>query len=148
MVGGYTANDDPHADFTFEVSVDGESVAGFSAVSGLEMEMETVAYREGGVDDHVHRLPGQFDHATLELRRGLTTDETFWEWVQDVLGGEITRKHVVVKLTDRGADWGWEFQNAYPTAWRGPDLTSREAGVAVESVEFAYERFERLSGLF
>lgn len=147
MAGNYIGTGDPYADYTFEVGIDGESVAGFAAVSGLEMEMETVPYREGGVDDHVHRLPGQFDHATLELRRGLTTDATFWKWIQAVMSGTITRKNVRVKLTDHGKDLAWQFQNAYPTAWRGPDLTSNTGGIAIESVAFTYEQFDRLSGL-
>jgi phage tail-like protein len=146
MTGDYTSADDPYADYAFEVGIDGETVAGFSAVTGLEMEMETVPYREGGVDDHVHRLPGQFDHASLELRRGLTADRTFWEWIRDVMIGTITRKHVRVKLTDRDEDWIWQFQNAYPTAWRGPDLTSNGGGIAIESIDFTYEQFDRLSG--
>lgn len=137
--------DDPYANYIFEVWIDGSPAAGFTDVSGLEMEMETVPYREGGVDDHVHRLPGQFDHATLELRRGLTDDETFWTWIQDVMSGRVVRKPIAVKQRDSDGSLGWEwvFREAYPTAWRGPDLTSREDGVAIESVEFTYSRFDR-----
>lgn len=147
MSGDYTTADDPYADYDFEVGIDGESVAGFAAVSGLEMEMETIPYREGGVDDYVHRLPGQFDHATLELQRGMTADATFWQWIQAVMSGDLTRKNVRIELTGKDRDLAWQFRNAYPTAWRGPDLTSTTGGIAIESVEFTYERFDRLSGL-
>lgn len=138
--------DDPYADYAFEVLLDGSPTAGFTEVSGLEMEMGTVPYREGGVDDHVHQLPGQFDHAALELRRGMTDDAAFWEWLQSVMGGTVTRKPVVLELTDpAGATQvRWRFREAYPTAWRGPDLTSRDGGVAIESIELTYSRFERL----
>lgn len=146
----HTAEDDPYAQYNFEVEVDGETVAGFAEVAGITMELETVRYREGGVNDHVHRLPGQFAHANLVLQRGLTTDTTFWEWIQTVMSGTISRKTIVVKVKDgfRGESrWGWEFANAYPTTWSGPDLASNERGMAIESIELAYERFSKLSGM-
>lgn len=145
----YAPSGDPYAAYDFTVSIDGRTVAGFSAVSGLRMELDTVAYREGGVDDHVHQLPGQFAHANLRLERGLTDQTGFFDWIQAVMGGRLERKTVVLELrTDRRDDapWGWEFAGAYPVAWSGPDLRASGGGVAVESVELAYERFEALSG--
>ena len=146
----YTADNDPYTKYNFEVKIDGTTVAGFAEVSGLTMELETVQYQEGGVNDHVHQLPGQFAHANLVLERGLTTDMTFWTWIQDVMSGNITRKNIVVKLQDsfRGDDeWGWEFKQAYPTKWHGPDLASNRQGMAIESIELAYQQFTRMSGM-
>ncbi|AGB17261.1 conserved hypothetical phage tail region protein [Halovivax ruber XH-70] len=146
----YTADDNPYSQYNFEVQVDGEAVAGFAEVSGITMQLETVQYREGGVNDHVHTLPGTFAHADLVLQRGMTTDVAFWEWIQDVMSGNVTRKNVVVKLQNgfKGDRvWGWEFKRAYPTMWRGPDLVSTNQGMAIETIELAYERFARMSGL-
>ena len=145
-----THETDPYAQYNFEVEVDGEPVAGFAEVAGITMELETVPYREGGVNDHVHQLPGQFAHANLVLQRGLTKHTTFWEWVQMVMSGTITKKNVVVTVKDgfRGdSQWGWEFTGAYPTKWSGPDLVSTGRGMAIESIELAYERFSTLSGM-
>lgn len=146
----YTTTEDPYGKYNFEVEVDGSTVAGFAEVSGLTMELETVQYQEGGVNDHVHQLPGQFAHANLVLQRGLTTDTSFWAWIQEVMSGNVTRKNIVVKIKDsfKGSnEWGWEFKNAYPTKWAGPDLASNERGMAIESIELAYERFSRMSGM-
>lgn len=143
--------DDPYAQYNFEVVIDGESVAGFSEVSGISMQLETVDYQEGGVDEYVHQLPGQFAHANLVLQRGLTKDVTFWEWIQDVMSGDVTRKNVTVKIQERfnGPNvWGWQFIDAYPTTWRGPDLVgTRDSGIAIETIELAYRQFTKMSGM-
>jgi phage tail-like protein len=140
---------DPYAAYDFAVEVDGRSVAGFESVSGLSMELQTVRYDEGGVDDRVHRLPDGVADATLTLDRGLSDDVAFWEWLQDVMAGALDRRTVVVTLTDdrrEARTWGWEFADAYPIRWDGPDLLAREGTLAIESVTFAYGRFRRLSG--
>ncbi len=146
----YTSDENPYSQYNFEVEVDGATVAGFSEVSGITMQLETIQYNEGGVNDHVHTLPGTFAHANLVLERGMTTDVTFWNWIQEVMSGNVTRKNVVVKIRDgfQGeGQWGWEFKDAYPTMWRGPDLASRNRGMAIESIELAYERFSKMSGM-
>jgi len=38
----------PYSQYNFELEVDGTPVAGFSEVSGLTMELDTVAYRRAG----------------------------------------------------------------------------------------------------
>lgn len=146
----YTNTENPYSQFTFEVQIDGTAVAGFSEVSGLTMQLDTVQYQEGGVNDHVHSLPGTFAHADLVMQRGMTEDATFWKWIQDVMSGKIERKDVVIKMQEdfKGESvWGWEFSNAYPTMWQGPDLVSSGQRMAIESIELTYERFETISGL-
>jgi len=142
--------ENPYSQYNFELEVDGQPVAGFSEVSGLTMELDTVAYQEGGVNDHVHQLPGQFAHANLVLQRGLTKDTTFWNWLHTVMSGTIKRRDIVLKLKSgfKGESaWGWEFTNAYPLKWSGPDLTGGANGMAIESIELTYERFGKLSGM-
>lgn len=147
---GYTATDNPYSQYNFELEIDGQSVAGFSDVSGLTMELETVEYQEGGVNDHIHSLPGQFSHANLVLQRGLTKETAFSDWIHEVMSGTIKKQTVVIKLKSgfKGESaWGWEFRNAYPTKWSGPDLTGGKNGMAIESIELTYERFTKLSGM-
>jgi phage tail-like protein len=145
-----SSDSSPYGQYNFEVVIDGESVAGFSEVSGIAMQLDTVAYQEGGVDEYVHQLPDQFAHSNLVLQRGLTDDVTFWEWIQDVMSGNVTRKNVTVKVQENymGPNtWGWQFLGAYPTTWRGPDLVGgKQGGVAIETIELAYKQFKKLSG--
>lgn len=146
----YTDGENPYSQYNFEVQVEGESVAGFSEVSGITMQLDTVEYQEGGVNDHVHTLPGTMAHANLVMERGMTQDTSFWKWIQDVMSGKIRRKTVTVKLQEgfQGESiWGWEFTDAYPTMWQGPDLISANDRMAIESIELSYARFSTISGL-
>lgn len=146
----YTESEDPYSQYNFELQVDGEAVAGFSEVSGLTMQLDTVEYQEGGVNDHVHSLPGTMAHADLSLQRGMTEDATFWKWIQKVMSGTIDRRNVVIKLQESyqgDSVWGWEFERAYPTLWDGPDLISTDGRMAIETIELTYSRFSTISGL-
>lgn len=148
------SEEDPFRSFNFTVEIDGLEVAGFESASGLRVEMETTEYREGGVEGHVHRLPGQFRHSNLVLRKGLTKEATLWDWIQDVRAGsmESARKNVHLKLRESYRSdemWGWEFRNAYPVQWDGPDLQGKGTGganVAVQLLELAHDGFTKVSG--
>lgn len=144
----------PFRSFNFTVEIDGVEVAGFERASGLTVEMETTEYREGGVNDYVHKLPGQFQHSNLVLRKGLTKEALLWDWIQDVQVGSMSsaRRNVHLKLREGYKSdelWGWEFRKAYPVQWEGPELTGQRTGnasVAVQLLELAHDGFTKVSG--
>ena len=158
---------DPYLAFRFLVEVDGLVLGGFYEVSGLQVEVEVQDYREGGVNDFVHRLPGPTRYpSNLVLRRG-TSDRALWEWHEAIRLGPVEagkaarrepgareaspaeepaaswlkRRDVSVLLTDDawGEAWRWTFVRAYPIRWSGPELRADSAAVAVEAVELAHE---------
>ncbi|MEF8838442.1 MAG: phage tail protein [Haloarculaceae archaeon] len=148
-------DENPYRQLNYTVEVENLQVAGFQRVSGLTARMETVEYREGGSNGHVHQLPGQFTHQNLVLERGLTNRTVLWDWIQDVrapsTANDGIRRNVSVKLQSGYKDdqqWGWQFQNAYPVQWDGPELASDGGSsiVAVQSLEFAHDGFIKLSG--
>lgn len=141
--------DDPYLDFRFQVEIDSLVVGGFSSVSGLEAELETEQYQQGGVNDHSETLPKRFGHSNLTLERGLTDAVELWGWVRNVRRGRFERKNVrVVLLDERGAEtWGWECRNAYPVRWAGPELSGDGNSVAVESLELAHDGVRRMEGM-
>ena len=49
---------DPHGAFCFRVEIDGIAAASFSEVSGLEVEITPIDYREGNEDIVVRKIPG------------------------------------------------------------------------------------------
>lgn len=150
---GLTANllgrrDDPYAGFNFLVEIEGLVVGGFSEVGGLQVETEVEEYREGGRNEYVHKLPGPTRYpANLTLKRGLTDADALWSWHQDVARGKIVRRNGTVYLLDRegnAAMW-WDFKEAYPVKWVGPDLRADANSVAVESVELVHRGLSRTS---
>ena len=132
---------DPFMAFNFAVEIDGLLVGGFSEVSGLESEVTTQTYQEGGVNAYVHRLPSGASASNLVLRRGLTASSSLWSWHQSTLRGDVVRRNGTIMLLDRRRIplmW-WNFARALPVRWSGPTFDARSDEVAVESIELAHE---------
>lgn len=131
---------DPFAGFRFVVEVEGLLVAGFSEVSGLQGEIETTPFREGGVNGYAHALPGPAAYPTLVLRRGLTEVDNLWSWHRDVARGLIRRRNgsVILAAGLGHGGWRWNFTGAYPVRWTGPQLRGDATTVAVETLELAH----------
>ena len=131
---------DPYAAFRFLVEIEGLVVGGFSEVSGLQAEIDTDEYREGGVNDCVHHLPKGTKYPRLVLKRGITDSDTLWKWQTNIRNGQIERHTVHIILLDeqRNRKWDWRFVDAYPTKWSGPDFKADSSTSAVESLELAH----------
>ena len=131
---------DPYMVFRFVVEINGTRVAGFSEVTGLEVRTEVDEYREGGVNDYVHKIAKETRYPNLTLKRGITDATELWDWHQQIVGGDIRRQTIAVVLLDslKKEKWRWVFRDAYPVKWNGTDLNSTGNTVAVESIEFAH----------
>jgi phage tail-like protein len=132
---------DPYAAFNFHVEIEGLIIGGFTEVSGLQVETAVEDYQEGGQNEYVHKLPGPARYpSNLVLKRGLTDIDSFWRWHRKVIAGTITRRNGTVYLLDRQgfpAMW-WDFKQAYPVKWSGPDLRADSNAVAVETIELVH----------
>jgi phage tail-like protein len=136
---------DPYQACNFIVEIEGLLVGGFTSVTGLEIEVETHEYREGGQNEFVHRFAGATRHPPLVLRHGLSPIDGLWGWHQDVAGGEITRRNGTIYLLNRSQVpvlW-WHFREALPLKWGGPELQADSASVAFESLELAHRGLSR-----
>ncbi len=69
---------DPYFSFQFLIEINGLITGGFSEVSGLQVEIETEEYREGGTNDYVHKLPKGTKYSNLVLKRGITDSDVLW----------------------------------------------------------------------
>lgn len=141
---------DPYLGFRYVVTLDDLDVAGFSEVSGLEMEVEVHEYREGGRNGYVHRLPGPVKYSgNLTLKRGLMDADALWEWVESVMsaGGiepsALKSGSIAVQGLDGEDGAAWDFEKAYPVRWSGPDLSGGRADVAVETLELVHHGLSR-----
>ncbi len=135
---------DPVLSFNFRVEIDRVFEAGFNEVSGLQAEIEVQEYREGGVNDFMHKFAGPVKFSSnLVLKNGITDSTKLWSWYQDVMRGKIERKELDVVLLDAAGDEKrrWRFMQAYPVKWNGPSLKATSSEVALESLELAHEGF-------
>jgi phage tail-like protein len=136
---------DPFPGYNFAVEIEGLVAAGFSEVSGLNLEVEVQEYREGGLNEFVHKRAGPAKYTNLVLKRGLTTSHELWDWHWDVTQGTIQRKNLSVVLMDSAGEERvrWNFEQAYPVKWTGPSLRASGNELAVESLEFAHKGLAR-----
>jgi phage tail-like protein len=139
---------DPYMSFGFLVEIEGLIVGGFSEVTGLQVETVVETYREGGVNEYEHKLAGSTRYpSNLVLKHGVTDIDTLWIWHQDVTAGVIERKNGTIYLLDRRwlpVMW-WDFLEAYPVKWTGPDLRAEANTVAVETVELVHRGLSKTS---
>ena len=142
---------DPYLNYRFVVQVGSLLFGGFSEVTGLEVELQTETYEEGGVNTHVHTLPTRFDYPNLVLQRGMTDSQALWRWIEGGIdgNGSVTRQDGTIFMLDESGvpTWGWGFERAYPVTWSGPELRADSADVAVERLELTHEGLLKIEGL-
>ncbi len=138
---------DPYGNYNFQVTVtdiadDGSHVsASFAEVSGLEVEVGVIEYRNGSEDITPRKLPGLVKYTNLVLKRGITGDLGFWRWVLAGVNGKVDRKSMTVKLLDeeRNEVLAWTFRRAWPCKYTGPGLNAANNEVAMETIEIVHE---------
>lgn len=132
---------DPYLAFRFLVEIEGLVVGGFSDVSGLQIETVVDTFREGGLNEYEHKLPGPTRYpSNLVLKHGLTDAHALWDWHQETVQGTITRRNGSIVLLDYEGNetWRWNFVQAYPIKWSGPDFRAENAAVAIETLELVH----------
>jgi phage tail-like protein len=134
-----SAQPDPVAELRFKVDLPGLTIGRFRECSGIEVEVETLDYMEGGSNDFVHKLPTRVRYPNVVLKRGVTHEEALAKWFFD---SRYTpqRKDMTITLLGPGtkAVRSWTFMNAYPVKWTGPNLNAASTQIAVESLEVVH----------
>lgn len=136
---------DPFATFCFQVEIDSLVVAGFSDVSGIQADTETEEYPEGGVNEYVHKFRKLTRYPNLVFKRGITDSDALWSWYKDVVDGKVQRRNGAIILLDREGNptWRWEFVQAYPVKWTGPDLKADGNTTAIEALELTHNGLKK-----
>jgi phage tail-like protein len=129
-----------HPAIWFKLTIDHKEVGYFTEVSGLNAEIETMTYNEGGRNDYVHRLPTRMKHPPLVLKRGVSKTKDLQDWFQDCYMGP-KRKPVSLTMVNEAGQGvrAWSFAQAYPVKWTGPQFNAGQAAAAVESIEIVHD---------
>jgi T4-like virus tail tube protein gp19 len=70
----------------FYVEMGGEIKASFTECSGISVQVEKDVYLEGGVNNQQRIFLKQSKFQDITLKRGMTDDLSFWDWVESVIG--------------------------------------------------------------
>jgi len=98
------ANYYPPVGFHFSVSFDSEVSAQsadgyFQSVSGLNIEVETETFKEGGENRFVHQLPVRTKFPNLVLKRGMLINSDLFKWCLDTFQTmEVTPANLIISL--------------------------------------------------
>ncbi len=136
---------------SFAVEMDSITVATFSEVSGLQSELETFTWEEGGNNEFVHVLPVRTKWSNITLKRGVA-DHALWQWYFDCVQGTVQRRGMSITLYSFSAkgqsfeSLRWNIKNAFPIKWVGPSIRAGSAEMAFESIELSHQGFAQISG--
>ncbi len=136
---------DPYVNFNFLVEIDGITRAAFQQVSGFDSTIDVIEHREGGDNTTPRKLPGMTKHSNIVLKWGLTDDAQLYDWHREAVRGNVQRKNGSIVLLDRrGQEVArWNFVNAWPAKWDGPDFNAEGNDVAIETLELTHEGVTR-----
>ena len=139
-------NFDPYAGFQFLLEIDNVQVAGFSECAGLQMEVKTFDYKEGGNNQTTLKFPEHASYGNVTLKRGVTISNELIGWQLEISRGIFTKRpadgsnFAIILKDEKGEDAKrWNLIRAFPVKWMGPDLKASAGEIAIESLEIAHE---------
>ena len=122
----------------------------FKECSGLTGEVEVETYKEGGLNDYEHKLPGRAKYGNVTLKSGVASSIDLWEWFESVITGRFklparfenrdVRRDVSVVMYRQNSEEAmrWNLRAAYPVKWQGPAFIAGDTNVSVQTLELAH----------
>ena len=71
----------PHGRFRYKVEIDGLDAGGFSEVTGFDVSIDVMEYREGDSVTTPMKVPGLKKYGNIVLRQGLVDSMVLYDWV-------------------------------------------------------------------
>lgn len=132
----------PLAKFHFLVDWGGTNV-GFTEVSGLDIEIEPIEYRQGASPEYSKtKMPGMQKYSNITMKRGtFLGDNEYFSWWNSVKLNTIERRDITISLLneEHAPVVVWKVKNAFPIKVQSTDLKSDANEVAIESIEIVHE---------
>ena len=121
-------------------------VGGFKSVSGMDSETEIIEFKQGN-DLVVRKKPGRTTYNNIVLERGYTATDDLWQWRKNIEDGIIDRRAGTITMLDNDLETivaEFNFSEAWPCKWVVPEIDSDQSGMAIERIEIACEKVERV----
>lgn len=151
MTANVTASDEklfPFLGSLFSVSIDGKAPAIFTEVSGLTIDVQDVESVVNIGGREVTRFtPGTVTYNEISLKRELTDDKSFYEWVKKIAdGSDVNRTTASISVHNYGGDviGEWSLLEVWPSAWSCSDVDVGSDDVMSEEVTLQVEQLIRI----
>jgi len=135
----------PLPKFHFQVEWGGAKI-GFQEVSGLDIETETIEYRDGASPEYSKlNMPGMVKYTDIVLKRGVFKgDNEYYQWLKMNKLNKAERRDITISLLDEehAPVVVWKVLNAWPKKIQSTDLKGEANEVAIETLTLAHERIE------
>lgn len=132
----------PLPKFHFQVEWGGTRI-GFSEVTGLDMQVEAIEYREGSSPTFSKiKMPGLAKYSNITLKRGtFDGDKEFYLWMRTINMNKVERRNLTLSLLNENHEpvLSWKVLNAFPVKVQASDLKADGNEVAIETLELAHE---------
>ncbi len=137
----------PHGRFRYKVEIDGLDAGGFSEVSGFDLSIDVMDYREGDSVQTPMKMPGLRRYSNIVLKQGLADSMVLYDWITTGVDGAVERKTITITLLDEEESpaASWQVINAWPMRYTAPNFDANASEVAIESLEIAHEGMTRVS---
>ena len=159
---------DPLRNFKFRVvlnppgttSTAAAPAIGFMSVSGLNVTVDVIAYREGGYNPTTQKLPGQADFSPITLSKGVAFGNTYdVDWLRQIFtaiqgtgtaaSGSDFRYTVDIQVLDFPNEttsaivkaW-FRVYKAWPTSIAWSDLDAGANQLFISQLSLAHEGFD------
>lgn len=113
-----------------------------NGVSGLEMGVETMEYKDGF--GNWFQMPGQRQAVNVSLKRGVfKKDSGLYDWFNSITHNTVEKKDIVISLTDESGEVPlvtWSISNAFPTKLTAPNFDASSNEVAIEELSLLANR--------
>jgi phage tail-like protein len=134
--------DYPLPKFHFQVEWGGTKI-GFSEVTGLDVEIEVIEYRDGASREYNKvKMPGMHKFSNITMKRGVfKSDNDYFAWWNTVQLNTIERRDITISLLNENHEpvMVWKAKNAWPSKVTSTDLKADGNETAIEAIEIVHE---------
>jgi len=116
----------------------------FQTVSGLNVDLLTESFKEGGENRFEHVLPVRSKYQNLILKRGLAKGTALIDWCRDSIENLIINPlNLSVMLLNEQHDalMTWNVVHAWPVKWSVSDFDAMSNNLVIETIELNYHYF-------
>ena len=138
-----------HVPASFRLKIAGAESAGFfKEVTGFDSESEVSEIKRSLPNGRTETIKaaGNTKWGDIELKRGVDSDKTLWQWRKLVVDGKLdhARKDCTLTMLDFEGQpvVTYSIINAWPKKYTGAGLKADSNEVAVEGITLCHEGFE------
>ncbi|MEM7374089.1 MAG: phage tail protein [Bacteroidota bacterium] len=138
----------PPVGFHFRVEIPGASSqlgdTHFQSVTGLNIEVTTESWKEGGENRFEHSLPTAIKYGNIVLKRGMAVESELTQWCLDAFENfEFRAVDLLIILLNEEHQplKSWSVKHAFPVKWSVSEFNAEQSALVIESLELKIHYF-------